>query len=51
MLTLKKLLAVLFSDEIVKPDYFVSKKLAGPELNYPTLHKVVLALVHLVRQL
>nr|GEX58572.1 putative ribonuclease H-like domain-containing protein [Tanacetum cinerariifolium] len=33
------------------PIYFLSKVLQGAELNYPTLEKLVLALVHAARRL
>nr|KAJ0209871.1 hypothetical protein LSAT_V11C400159220 [Lactuca sativa] len=34
-----------------KPVYFVSRKLQGPELKYPTLEKLVLALIYAARRL
>ncbi|GKD89334.1 reverse transcriptase domain-containing protein [Tanacetum coccineum] len=36
---------------IQKPIYFISRTLQGPELNYPSLEKVALALVHAARRL
>ncbi|GJV75117.1 reverse transcriptase domain-containing protein [Tanacetum coccineum] len=38
-------------DHIQKPIYFVSKALQGPEVNYPTLEKLALTLVHIARRL
>ncbi|GJW58793.1 reverse transcriptase domain-containing protein [Tanacetum coccineum] len=37
-------------DHIQKPIYFVSKALQGLEVNYPTLEKLALALVHTTRR-
>ncbi|XP_023739861.1 uncharacterized protein LOC111887961 [Lactuca sativa] len=34
-----------------KPIYFVSRALQGPELNYPTLERLVLVLIYAVRRL
>ena len=34
-----------------RPIYFVSRALQGPELNYPTLEKLVLALIYAARRL
>ncbi|KAL7589956.1 hypothetical protein Lser_V15G41281 [Lactuca serriola] len=34
-----------------RPIYFVSRALKGPELNYPTLEKLVLALIYAARRL
>ena len=36
---------------VQRPIYFVSKALQGPELNYPLLEKLALALVHTARRL
>ncbi|GJU03757.1 reverse transcriptase domain-containing protein [Tanacetum coccineum] len=36
---------------VEKPIYFISHALQGPELNYPSLEKVALALVHAARRL
>jgi hypothetical protein len=38
-------------NNVQKPIYFVSMALQGPELNYPLLEKLVLALVHTTRRL
>ncbi|GKD34857.1 reverse transcriptase domain-containing protein [Tanacetum coccineum] len=45
--------AVLLTDKgnVQKPIYFVSRALQGAEINYPSLKKVALALVHVVRRL
>ena len=36
---------------VQRPIYFVSKALQGPEVNYPLLEKLALALVHTARRL
>nr|GEW64866.1 protein NYNRIN-like [Tanacetum cinerariifolium] len=45
--------AVLLTERggIEKPIYFISRALQGPELNYPCLEKVALALIHAARRL
>lgn len=45
--------AVLLAERegIQKPVYFISRALQGPELNYPSLEKLALALVHVARRL
>ncbi|GKE97984.1 reverse transcriptase domain-containing protein [Tanacetum coccineum] len=49
----KSISATLFMerDEGQLPIYFVSRVLQGAELNYPTLEKIILALVHATRRL
>ncbi|GKG35446.1 reverse transcriptase domain-containing protein, partial [Tanacetum coccineum] len=49
----ESLSAALFArkEEGQVPIYFVSRVLQGAELNYPTLEKLILALVHAVRRL
>lgn len=37
---------ILFIDQSGKPLYFLTKKLVGVELRYPSLHKVALTLVY-----
>lgn len=39
------------SEGVEKPIYFISRALEGPEINYPSLEKVALALVHVARRL
>ena len=34
-----------------KPIYYASKALQGPEINYPLIEKLALALVHIARRL
>lgn len=38
-------------ENVQKPVYFISKALQGPEVNYPSLEKLALALVHAARHL
>lgn len=48
----KAVSSVLLTDRehVQKPIYFVNKALQGPELNYPMLEKLALALVHTARR-
>ncbi|GJU96908.1 reverse transcriptase domain-containing protein [Tanacetum coccineum] len=49
----KTVSAVLMTERVAKqmPIYFVSKALSGPEINYTSMEKLVLALVHASKRL